>query len=320
MPGRDWLRVERLEAMPGELHPGELAGGYDLLLVGLGYETRSRFVHGWLLKSQKVRTIAFAYDIQTEWAFGENVQYFASEGAEVVTLPARGIYDFVKRTLSDHRRANGPIRIALDVSVLDRTRLACAFLGIADCRRDVDVDLLYAPAEFEPPPIDEPPLVVREPVHERLSGWPSDPNQSVNVVVGVGYEREKAVGAVEFLEPAATWVFVPEGSNPKYNEAVLDGNASLLHLQPPRAVIRYGVLDPFGCFETLESLTYGLSLSGRPVLVPMGPKLFSVICFAVAFIHAPDVSVWRFSSGAQAEARDRFADGTVAGLGLRFRP
>ena len=116
------------------------------------------------------------------------------------------------------------------------------------------------------------------------------------LVLGLGYENDKAIGAVEYIEPAAIWAFEPTGHDERYSKAIRQANKTLWDVLPQEKRLLYSVYHPFDCFVSLESLTYGLVRESRPILVPFGPKLFAVCCLLVSFAH-PMVSVWRVSSG-----------------------
>jgi hypothetical protein len=113
---------------------------------------------------------------------------------------------------------------------------------------------------------------------------------------------------MEYIEPARTIVFVPYGENSEFDEKVRASNALVWHQVPEDARIRYRVDDPFWLFSTLEELVFNASSAGRPILVPLGPKIFATCCLLVASQH-PRAGVWRVSPG------DHGASGAIVSAG-----
>lgn len=83
-------------------------------------------------------------------------------------------------------------------------------------------------------------------------------------IAGLGFEFDQALGAIEFLEPAVAWAFIPFGEDDRYDRALQNANKELLAALAPEKVVHYNVADPYQCFVELESLTYGLLDSSRP--------------------------------------------------------
>lgn len=162
------------------------------------------------------------------------------------------------------------------------------------------------------------PIATAGPVIDRFTGWSGEPELPASVIVGVGYEPDKVLGILEFLEPATVWVWVPHGKDERFLQAIMKSNDGLWDYVSPDRRIEYGVLNPYETFVRLESLCYGLVRRTRPVIVPFGPKIFALLSMLVA-LHWPDeLSVWRVS-GEQAETpHDTEAEGTISGLRVEF--
>lgn len=315
---RDWMSVSRLANGVRPLDQTDLQERYDLFIGAVGYEARARSVLEWL-QGRYETAVGLVFDHNQVLDFEANLAAFSSANAELPLVTARVAYKTIADRIDALQVGDRPRRIACDVSVLDRTRLASVIMAISDSSTPLDVDFVYSCAEFDREPTAEPPLVIRNPVHERLAGWSADPVAPVALIVGLGLEEEKAVGAVDFLEPALTWAFEPQSSSQEYNDAIATANAALWSIHPPDGRVPYQVLDPFGTFETLEVLLFGLRASFRPVIVPFGPKVFGVCAILAALVHAPDVAVWRLSAGRLHEPRNCFSDGTFTGLRMSVR-
>ena len=84
----------------------------------------------------------------------------------------------------------------------------------------VSVDFLYAIAQFTSPPA---PLLANThvgPVTPSFAEWTTEPELPVSAIVGLGYEPDKALGAVEHLQASEIWLFEPLSHIPEYTGSV----------------------------------------------------------------------------------------------------
>jgi hypothetical protein len=192
------------------------------------------------------------------------------------------------------RPRGGPLRVFIDVSCLPRNAIALAFAAIRDIalQKPVDLTIGYSLASYSPSPAVWARLnrTIR-PVHPAFSGWSADgPNLPLDVVVGLGYEKGKALGAVEYLEPRYRWVFVPESPESDYLNEVEKHNREVINANKDR-ISHYQVLSPVDTYFTLRSLVDGIAREARPVLLPFGPKIFFAINLLVA-LSIDEAAVW----------------------------
>lgn len=203
---------------------------------------------------------------------------------------------------------------------MSRVRIASitAALFSEKCSFDVDVDWVYSSASFSEPPKHTTPIVKAEPVLPLFAGRPEDPEKPISAIIGIGYEYEKALGAIEFLEPANVYAFRPTRHDRRYTEAINTANASLWPVIDSERIINYSVDHPVDAFIDLESLIYGCLRDSRPVIIPFGPKVFFLCSLLVAVVHEPLVSVWRVSSGEYETPIDRIPDGKIVAIRTRL--
>lgn len=304
-----------VEPLSGE-QMAEPGGAYDVFVATLGFEKRARFIPG-LLSGLAERKVAPGFTSRKVLDYEKNWEWFKASGFDVEEVSdaefAQWCRELVRSTRN--RRAKRSLRMGVDVSSMSRLRMAALIHAAAEAASErIDVDFLYAPAEFAPPPDQSPPIAISEPVISAFAGWSSEPERASMAIFGLGYEADKALGALEFLEPIGVWAFRPEGEDVRYDSAVEASNESFWGLLPPQNVIRYRIDDPYDCFVRLESLVHGATRTGRPILIPFGPKIFSVSCLLVAVVHYPSVVVWRVSSGEFEPAQNRAANGKIVGL------
>ena len=139
------------------------------------------------------------------------------------------------------------------------------------------------------------------PVNNDFAGWTAAPDKPIELVIALGYEKGKAIGAAEYLEPGDTWLFVPTSPEGKYLREVQVQNKELLQERQTKQV-EYEVLSPVDAYHSLLSLVRGMRSVARPVLLPFGPKIFFGLSLLVAFA-IDEAAVW-FVDGENTTATD----------------
>jgi hypothetical protein len=199
---------------------------------------------------------------------------------------------------------------------MNRVRIAAVVQALAEVtpRGAVAVEFLYAPAVFDPPQALPEGVITLAPVSAYFSG-DLQPGSTPVALVGVGYEPNKAAGALSNLEIPGGAAYIPTGPDERFRAAVLDANRGLLEGSEPPEQIDYEVLDPFDCIDALDGAARAL-LQGdaAPVLIPLGPKIFALSSCITAALHHPRVQVWRASFNAGEHAIEREADKWVCGI------
>jgi len=198
------------------------------------------------------------------------------------------------------------LRILLDVSCLSRQLIAQVFAAIAVVARGrtVHLRIAYSLAAYSPSPsVWATPNRTVCPVHPAFSGWNSEgPSLPLDVIVGLGYEKGKALGAVEYLEPRHRWIYVPESPETAYLAEVEKHNKNLIANCKDR-VAQYQLMSPVETYFSLRSLVEGIAMQARPVLLPFGPKLFFAVNLLVA-MTVEEAAVW-YVNGESDDYSDR---------------
>jgi hypothetical protein len=300
----------------------DIGGEIDLFLAAIGYEARSRFItenH----RPAALRSVAFGFHGQKVMSYRVNQKCFRSSGVEV-----RHCDDLTFQKECEDLFQNLPepldrsTRICIDISSMSRLRIAAVLSALAELgrHRQLVAEFVYAVAKYSPPPKELKQIVSAGPVLPQYAGWSTEPDQPVAAIFGLGYEYDKAVGTLEFIEPAQVWAFKAVSRDSRYDAEAQRANTFLWKMLPSERVIEYHVERPFDCFVSLESLLFGVLQSCRPVLIPFGPKIFTLCCLLAATVHSPKVAVWRVSSGENEPPVDRAADGNVVGMRVQFAP
>lgn len=181
----------------------------------------------------------------------------------------------------------------VDVSCLSRQQLGEIMAAVKDIAQAhlVNLTIAYTLGRFvSPPGVTSTPIRRIAPVNASFAGWTRSPGKPVDVILGLGYEKGKALGAVEYLEPRKTWIFIPHSPELQYLAKVREHNKDLLRRDPAQQ-LPYNVMEPVETYFTMLSLVTGISRDSRPILLPFGPKIYFALALLVA-IAVEEASVW----------------------------
>jgi hypothetical protein len=292
---------------------------YDVFIAAVGFERRSRGIAEFLKPDAK-KLLACAFNDRKVLSYDENMKWYLDNGYVVEEKGDNEFRAWLEQSLAEFRGRDGrPVRLAIDISSLSRFRLAVIVDWLRK-RRSEDpfiVDFLYSVANFAPPASADTPNTHVGPVLKSYAGWSLNPNQPTVAIVGLGYEENKALGAVEHLQVSQMWLFAPQSSILEYAAELERANGILFESVSRENRIDYRVEQPFDCFVALESLTDRCLRSNRVVLLPFGPKIFALCSLLVASIHE-NASVWRVSAGGAEPALDRIPSQFFCGLTAEF--
>lgn len=285
---------------------------YDALLCSLGYETRSRTVAEGLGGDFQLHALGFTHS-HVE-AYRENRAKLVEMGAEVAEMNDEGFGEWVGGWFAEtpHRH------VAVDISSMSRPRIAATVQALRRCPNpDVIVDFLYVPQK-------RPRRRLRAidattslgPVLPDLAGWAADVDQPLMVLFGLGYEPIRAAGAIDELDPYLAIPFFPKGPNSKFIKDVTNANTDVFELSVVSDTRDYQLDNPFACFVELDSLisVYAEREGYRSLLLPLGPKIFALVCILVSVVRDPPTPVWRISPGPLGEQLDRQPEDMVVSL------
>lgn len=299
---------------------GSLDDRFDLFIGTLGYETRSSHLarHGLINANRK---IALAFPEDDYAAYLSNRDVLKSAQFEILPKDSKPLPQLLATAMENQPAdAERDFSILVDISSMSRPMLADVVfeLSMVEHAASLTVTFVYLPAEFVKENAEHAPVAVTEPVTPDYAGWTSTPERPITAVVGLGYEHDLALGTIEYLEPTNVWVFVPKGEDRRYDDAVNQANRNLKEMLRDERVMNYHVDAPERVHAILENLVFGLLQSSRPVLVPFGPKIFSLCCLLIARTYAPQITVWRVSGETFAKPGDRKASGKIVTLQTRF--
>jgi hypothetical protein len=280
----------------------------DLAISCLGYETRAVKVAEKFFDSAK-RKVAIGFCRQKVLSFHDNRNYFIKAGFEVFDDISDERFQSVVESLLDipmQDKYSGPRRIVVDISCFDRYRLAVLCQSLLDQvhRNQVEIWFCYNIAAYDPPESNFSINAKLQPVHPSYVGTRPDPLAGTTAIIGLGYEREKALGAAEYLEANEVFTYCPISQIEEYRASVEDANELLLSQLASDHRFVYSVDHPAKLVSELSSVVKGIMLRSSIIMIPLGPKMFALCCLLTATMF-PDVSVWRMSQGGATTPSDR---------------
>jgi hypothetical protein len=213
---------------------------------------------------------------------------------------------------------NDSIKIILDISLLSRKDVAEIISLITKCSNIIKIELaiVYALAKYKPPVKTQVANAKVMPVGHFYTGWCLTPGLPVMTIVGLGYEKDKALGAIEYVESSSTVVYLPNSSEESYKNDVIEENKNILNFVAQKNKIDYDVHSPVELVFSLESMISTNKSEFKIVLFPFGPKIYYA-CSLIAAIPHPEASVW-YVSGEERDYNTSQDREVVGWIGLSF--
>lgn len=213
---------------------------------------------------------------------------------------------------------NRKLRILVDYSSMTRVWYGeiLSYFRDSPCLLDeVEIIFAYSFAEYLPPPNENYRNLHVSPI-EGFSYF-SIPDKPTAVLIGLGYEKNKAFGLSEYFD-GETFVFYNNDSDDeRYNSTIETINQSLLNDIPEENKLAIPILNLEFSERQLLSLCSYLKDDFRIIIAPTGPKPFTLISMIIS-LKMNDVDVWRISQGNNREATQFKPNGKISLYKVKF--
>lgn len=177
---------------------------------------------------------------------------------------------------------------------------------------NVNVDFGYAHAEFSKPLDDYGPVIDNGYINEYFIGDDILSSNPSSCVLGVGYEREIALGVIEDLEPSMLVIFHPTGHDEKYTDEIKNANADLISTVKEANRVYYNIHSPENTYIKLCGTLKGLSATTSPVIITLGPKVFTLAALLCCCAFETQFGIWRIAPKRLESSRDRKFNGQIS--------
>jgi len=296
---------------------------YDAFFATIGYEERSSYL-AQNFKPKAKKKFATGFDKSRVLNYNSNKKWYKTNKFLINEISDEDYINWVRHEIKILANKKKNLKFVFDISSVTRTRMA----SIVEALSTIDtffaeVDFFYSYSEFFKPSNNlNSPIEHSGPVIPFFAGWSVNPEMPLSAIIGMGFEGNMALGICEYLELQNIFPFIPTGHDKKFDEVINDENkilTDLLERYSASKNINYYMFDePYSLLLKLESLAYGLIEKSRPIIIPFGPKIFSLISLLISCIYYPKIGVWRVSSGSIGAPTERKPSGKVVGLRVLF--
>lgn len=292
-------------------------GQYDTIIVASGYESRASNVAEKLYNSPTKRKIALGFRDRLTDVRKKNDKTFRRLGYKIRVVDGNELETI--SPILQCENSNGLVRsVLIDISSMTRVWYGGVIRYLRDRisnSESIQITFTYSPSNFTDPQPPRPHQHV-DPIPGFTSMLP--PDFPTALFLGLGYESERALAVVDYLEPTETFAFITDPAiDQQFTQSVLKNNSSLLRRLPETHLIRYPLKEPAYAFHLLRNMWDSIGSGYRKIIAPLGPKPFALAAF---LIGAMDVkaNVWRISPGTSGYTYDRKAIGSIVALRATF--
>jgi len=284
----------------------------DLFIAASGYESRSTFIAKQLQKYSIQRKIVFKFiDENSVSARRLNDAYFENDGYEQIDVDGDSNVEVRRFFNGVNWTSKFNWNIVVDYSVMTRVWYS-AILEFIKCYNSAPITInfyfCYSISSFASSPKMDSYNIHIGPI--RGFSNLTVPQKPTALIIGLGYERNRAIGLSEYLD-GETFVFYTDRSKEeKYSIEVENNNKELIKQLKPNNIWKYPINDLNYLYRKLYTLCLDLADKFRVIIAPCGPKPFSLISLLVA-LDLENIDVWRISPGKSAPAIDKKAEGEV---------
>lgn len=281
---------------------------YNLGIFGLGYESRSTHT---ISKFKTEKSICLGYENNTDkCSYQTNKVMFSNKESIIFEGKDEAVLNNLESEVFSFKGEE--VNCIVDITVMTRHRLAEVIcMLINSLGKGSTITISYSLSCYvEPPKGLQPSSKVCE-ISSELTGKIGDLCLPTSLILGIGYEEGKALGVVNYLDSEYVFYFIPRGSDERFDEEVMEKNKNLLIDAHIKSLNFYEVNNPVTCYRRLKELICSLQTNTRPLLMPLGPKIFAALSTVLGKELYPNLPVWRVSSEHQETPVERRASGEV---------
>lgn len=290
----------------------DLEGVFDLSIFTSGYEPRSTFLFSKGIKSKKNIVLGFE-SFKDHETRKRNDIYFLENGCNIINSDGNNpmvIHQLLNSFIDEF---DGEVfKVFVDYSSMTRVWYAEILAYFRDAESFgflVEIIFGYSFARYQPPPQENYRNLFVSPI-DGFSYF-SVPDKPTALIIGLGYEKNKAFGLSEYFDGETFVFFNKDSSDERYMQSVEEINASLLEDIPEENVYIFPINDLEFTERQLFSICSYLKESYRVIVAPSGPKPFTLISLIIS-LKMNEIDVWRISQGDNRKAIQFEADGKLS--------
>jgi hypothetical protein len=291
----------------------------DLFIAASGYEHRASYLPQNLEKIETREKIVLPFKSHSiDNVRLKNDKIFKELGFRFETpidyewYNIHVIFDKYFASISDKKEIN----VVIDYSSMMRLWYATIikyFFSNCNFKGKVNLFFCYSKAKYVAPNDKEIDYTVN---FDPLPGFNklSIPNKPTVLIIGLGYEKSRAIGLVEYFDAQEVFLFYSDNSD--YHEKIKEANKKLLDIYNQNIFI-YPLDDLLTTKTILTNLCTSLLNDYRIVIAPCGPKPFTLLSFILALENS-NIDTWRISGNANPNKPKCIPSGNLVTLKLEF--
>ncbi|MDA3823078.1 MAG: hypothetical protein PF450_10790 [Bacteroidales bacterium] len=288
----------------------------DLFIAGCGYESRSICIPQ-RISNISCRKIALCFtEHSKDLSRPANENYYKENNYELVFSSGEIApdYDQIFRSLDKL-----DLKVMIDISVMTRTwyHSILKYLNDLNGYKKVMLRVVYCPALYsEPDNVKSKISMKRYSMLDDLR-TSSKSNKSTALILGMGNEKKVSQWVFNNIGPDKTYLLYADPAlQQEYVESLFVNNHSLIETVSIKNLKGYPLDNTKEMYSLLVNLILPLRSDYDVVIVPQGPKIFSLIAM-VFQISYPDITLY-FPKVKRNQLKDRKAYSEVTSHGLTF--
>jgi hypothetical protein len=285
----------------------------DVFIATLGFESRGTTISR-LYEGIECRKIALSRnDHLKEFSLRSNKEYYESNGFEIVSVD--GEVPDIGAILTDHR--DQEINILLDCTSMSPQWYYEFFRWFSESQglfEKARIRIAYTMAEYTGSDQSRKIRAVREFLKPQNNSADSGKKA---LMLGLGHEKQIGQEIYDRIKPDLLYLFYADPPVEKqFVEQVFINNHALIEATPIRNLISYPIRNGQAIFERLIDIILPLRYKYTILLVPHGPKIFSLVSMLV-HLGYPD-TVISYPVFKKPPDRDRLPSGDPVILDILF--
>ena len=259
----------------------------DIFITTLGFEARCTNIAR-LYEEQPCRKIALSRsDHPREHYFRKNKEYYETKGYEIIAVD-KEVPD-VAGLLGEHRSQN--IHILLDCTSMSPRwyyEFFSWFSESQDLFEKARIRIAYTMAAFTGSEQSRKVRGIKEFLEARENGTEIGKKA---LILGLGHEKQIGQEIYNRVKPDLLYLFYADPPVEKqFVEQVFVNNHSLIDATPIRNLIAYPIRNGQAIYERLIDTILPLRHNYTIILVPHGPKIFSLVAMLI-HLGYPDAMI-----------------------------
>lgn len=285
----------------------------DVFITALSFETRGTAVAR-MFENCSCRGIALeSKNSVKEFSYQTNSKYFTEHGFEIVRVES----DIPDVDLIFQSFSGQQINVLIDYTSMPPNwyyQFFRWFYENQDVEYRVRMRTVYTPANYVRQPGSRKVKAISDFLQAEIR--PANSKKTA-LIVGLGQEKNVSESICKFVNPDLLYLYYADPPVEKrFVEKVFLNNHKLISETPIRNLIAYPIRNGHAIYQSLIDTILPLRNEYSIVLIPQGPKIFSVVTMLVHMGY-PDIRI-SYPLYKQPPAADRLAKGDPVVLDILF--